>query len=163
MNYYPLSKTEYGIYVEQITMQNTAYNLPLVIKMADSVDIERLIKAIQAAVNAHPHLKTAFITDENGEIYKYQRDTAADVQIVEMETADFCQFVKPFDLYNDVLFRFFIIKTPEQNYLFYDIHHIIFDGTSNLVFLTDINRAYDGEELLTEQPDANIAALQMWM
>ena len=40
MQRYPLSKTEYGIFVEQLSNVNTAYNLPYIIDIPQAVDIE---------------------------------------------------------------------------------------------------------------------------
>ena len=51
MKRFPLSKTEYGMYLEQVSKENTAYNLPLKIELGTC-------------------LKSAFATDKNGETYK---------------------------------------------------------------------------------------------
>ena len=42
MNRCPLSKTESGIFIEQMRARNTAYNNPLTIRLPDDVDLERL-------------------------------------------------------------------------------------------------------------------------
>ena len=160
MKRFPLSKTEYGIYAEQISTGNTAYNLPYKVTLGDEVDLIRLSDAVRKTVEAHRTLKTAFAADENGEIYKYIRDGGVDVNIIEAEDIDLYSLVKPFDLHNDVLFRFYIIKSSKGNTLFYDIHHIVFDGTSNGIMLSDISRAYFGEEVETEKFTANDFALE---
>ena len=67
MKRFPLSKTEYGIYVEQVSKENTAYNLPVKIALGSAVDIDRLTEAIRSAVDAHPCLRSAFAVDENGD------------------------------------------------------------------------------------------------
>lgn len=54
---FPLSKAEYGIFAEQVSNANTAYNLPFKIALDKNVDIERLSAAISAVINAHPALK----------------------------------------------------------------------------------------------------------
>ena len=69
MDRFPLSKTEYGIYVEQMTARNTAYNNPLTVALPDDVDIEKLRAALHAVIEAHPYFKTGFGTDENGDVY----------------------------------------------------------------------------------------------
>ena len=160
MNRYPLSKTEYGIYIEQITNRNTAYNLPFCITLPDDIELYQLERAIRAAVAAHPCLFTAFAVDENGEVYKYRREES--VQIERVQTDDFepYDYVVPFDLHNDRLYRFYIVTTPSEKVLFYDIHHIVFDGISNAVLLADINRAYRGIELLPETFTADDFSLE---
>ena len=37
-----------------------------------------------------------------------------------------------------------------KTYLFFDVHHIIFDGLSFDIFMRDLKRAYDGHDLSTE-------------
>ncbi len=155
MKKYPLSKTEYGIYIEQTAAQNTAYNDPLLIKLDKRTDLERLAAAVKAAVDAHAYLKTGFEADENGDICKFQREFEPEVPIYERDEADPYEFIRVFDLHSDKLIRCCIIKTPEDNYLFTDIHHIIFDGSSMVPFFGDINKAYNGETLEAESFTAN--------
>lgn len=160
MKRYPLSKTEYGIYIEQISSGDCAYNLPLLIGLPDRMDIDRLERAIRTAVDAHPCLFTSFGVDENGEVYKYLRNEEVQIQRVKTDVFDPYDYVKPFDLHCDRLYRFFIVTTPSGQYLFYDIHHIIFDGTSNGVFLAEIDRTYRGEAPLSESFSANDFSLE---
>lgn len=47
----------------------------------------------------------------------------------------------------------------EKNYLFLDIHHIVCDGSSLLIFFEDISRAYAGETLEPESYSAYEAVL----
>lgn len=160
MKRFPLSKTEYGMYLEQVSKENTAYNLPLKIELGSEVDIDRLCGAIKTAVNAHPCLKSAFAADKNGETYKYLRDCGVDVEIIEADDFDLYSLVKPFDLQNDILYRFYIIKSSSGNTLFFDIHHIVFDGTSCRILAEQISRAYFGEEIEPEEFTANDYALE---
>ena len=82
----PLSKPEYGIYVEQISTENTAYNLLLKIDLGNQVDLGRLTKAVRTVVDAHPLLKTAFAIDEKGEAYRYVREDEIEVKVIELTT-----------------------------------------------------------------------------
>ena len=85
MQRYPLSKSEYGIFAQQISSFDTAYNLPFKISMGSDTDVERLRGAVIAAVNAHPYLKTAFSIDHKGEPYKYIRDCDVKVTVLESD------------------------------------------------------------------------------
>lgn len=160
MKRFPLSKTEYGIYVEQVSKENTAYNLPLKTTLGSEVDIKRLTEAIRTVVNAHPCLKSAFAVDENGDVYKYIRDCEVAVNVIESDDIDLYSLVRPFDLQKDVLFRFYIIRSSSGNTLFSDIHHIVFDGTSYNILMEQINRAYNGESIASESFTANDYSLE---
>ena len=160
MKRYPLSKTEYGIYIEQVSKENTAYNLPLKIELGSDVDLERLTEAIRTVVDAHPCLRSAFDVDENGDAFKYLRDCEVEVTVIDSDDIDLYSLVKPFDLHKDILFRFYIIRSAKGNTLFYDIHHIVFDGTANTVLTEEINRAYNGEMIEPEEFTANDFSLE---
>ena len=60
------------------------------------------------------------------------------------------KLVRPFPLFHEPLFRFEIYRTHEGSYLFLDVHHLIADGTSLSIILSDIDRAYQGEKLTAE-------------
>lgn len=159
MQRYPLSKTEYGIYAEQVLTGNTAYNVSLKITLSNEIDLERLKKAIGSVLDAHSTLKTGFAVDESGNPYKYIRDCTLEVQTIEDDT-DLYSLIKPFDLHNDILFRCYIIKSSGGNTLFFDIHHIIFDGTSIELLIGQLCRAYAGEHIEAETYTAADAALE---
>lgn len=73
MKRYPLSKTEYGIYIEQTTRGDCAYNLPFIIGLPDCSELDRFEQALNAVVQNHKALLTSFGVDEKGEVYKYHR------------------------------------------------------------------------------------------
>ena len=150
---YPLSQTQLGIYVECMSQQGKAlYNNALLYKLADDIDTDRLARACEAVVEAHPYIKTRLFVDEEGHPCQRRNDKEPYHQAVEsMSEADFMklkpQLEQPFRLLSDQLFRIRIIKTEESVYLFIDFHHIIFDGTSLNIFLSDLNKGYRGESI----------------
>ena len=145
----PLTKTQYGIYVECVAHQGKPfYNIPYIYTLDGSLDEERLKLAVEAAVKAHPTLFTrialndqgdAVQTIDDGETFSLEVETVGDLQ----STVD--SFVQPFDLYQDRLFRIRLLKDAAHYYLLQDIHHIICDGTSRKVLMADIEKAYHGE------------------
>lgn len=60
-------------------------------------------------------------------------------------------FVKPFDLEKDILFRFAVFECGDKSMFAMDLHHIISDGTSVSVICNNIALAYDGKELEPEK------------
>ncbi|MBR4366216.1 MAG: hypothetical protein IKP43_05490, partial [Bacteroidaceae bacterium] len=65
---FPLSKTQYGIYVECAQHSGEiCYNLPYLYTLDKSLDEGRLLKAVETAVKAHPTLFTRIAIDDNGE------------------------------------------------------------------------------------------------
>ena len=77
----------------------------------------------------------------------------------EPDTAFFGQRMRPFNLFNDRLYRIEIYQAPQNVYLFADIHHIIYDGLSSDVFLQSVMDAYEGKPLQPEKVTAYDFAL----
>mgnify|MGYP002624948222 CR=1 FL=1 len=158
----PLTKTQYGIYAECIGYEGEArYNIPYLYVLDASLDGERLARAIETAVAAHPTLFTRIEQDEQGDLVQTIDDaetfslTVESVSDIEAEKA---QFVQPLDIVGGRLFRIRLLKDAAHYYLLQDIHHIISDGTSRKVLLSDIEKAYHGEKLEAEAlPLAEVA------
>ena len=150
----PLSKVQYGLYVECVAHQGEAcYNLPYLYVLDGSLDEDRLCRAIEAAVAAHPTLFTRIELDgqgdplqtiDDGEVFTLSVETVKDIE------AEKQQMIVPFDIYNDRLFHIRLLRDAAHFYLFLDIHHIIGDGTTLKVMLSDVDKAYGGGVLEPE-------------
>ena len=150
----PLSKSQYGLYVECVEHQGEAYyNLSYLYVLDGSLDEVKLKTAIETAVAAHPTLFTRIELNEQGdpiqsiddsETFSLQVEHIADIKVEKQS------MVVPFDIYNDRLFHIRLLKDHSRFYLLLDIHHIICDGTSLKVILNDIDAAYNGQTPETE-------------
>ena len=147
MTTYPLSETEYAIYSGSDRNVSTAYDLPVKIILEPNTDMERLENAIHKVVKLNPALNTSFGTDENGETYKYHRTNNSEIYLIETDEIDLYSLIKPFDLENDSLYRFYLIKTKSEKMLFFYVHHIISDLAPNTVLLSQIHSIYSGEDI----------------
>ena len=67
----PLSKSQYGIYAECVGHENEVfYNLPYLYVLDGSLDAERLCRAIETMLKAHPTLFTRIGVDDEGEPFQ---------------------------------------------------------------------------------------------
>ena len=152
----PLSKSQYGLYVECVNHAGEAcYNLPYIYVLDKSLDIERLRQAVETAVWAHPTLFTRIERDDDGEPLQ-TIDLEREQWSLQVEQIDDIEAVKPqltvpFDIVGDRLFHIRLMQDAEHIYLFLDYHHIIVDGTSMQIMLQDIDKAYRGEAIQPEQ------------
>ena len=154
----PLSKSQFGLYVECVAHQGeVCYNLPYVYVLDGSLDGERLCRAIEAAVKAHPTLFTRIKLDENGDPYQSVDETETFSLTIEHGTMNIEEgsfngqpLIVPFNIYEDRLFHIRLLQDAEHYYYFQDLHHIIVDGTSMQVILHDVDAAYKGEMLAPE-------------
>lgn len=159
----PLTKTEYGIFAECSSHpESTAYNLPFITKLGADTDVCKLQLAIKLAVKNHPNLSVRLYGDENGMINKRYVDDDVEIEIVDISSAepDYNGLVEPFELLGDKLYRFKIFKAPQAVYMFSDIHHIVFDGTSHMIFMSEIDKLYRGEKIEAEIMSANEVAAE---
>ena len=155
----PLSKVQYGLYVECVAHQGEAcYNLPYLYVLDSSLDGEKLCQAIETAVAAHPTLFTRIELNSDGDPLQTIDDTETFSLNIEHGTLNIKEatfngqpLIVPFDIYNDRLFHIRLLKDSEHYYFFLDIHHIIGDGTTLKVMLSDVEKAYAGEALEPEQ------------
>ncbi len=160
---YPLTQTQMGIFVECSSSQDSVtYNIPVMFRLGPGVQPERLVSAVKAAINAHPYAKATLFADAEGNIRARRNDDApVTVSVEKLEhIPDGEELVRPFKLLDSPLYRAAVLLTPEGNCLFLDFHHIISDGTSEAILLSDIDRAYAGEELKPETFSGFEAALE---
>ncbi len=150
----PLSKTQYGIYVECVQhLGEYCYNITYLYTLDGSLDEGNLKTAIESVVAAHPTLFTRIELNEQGEPVQSIDDSETFCLNVEHITdieEEKKGMVKAFDIYNDILFRIRLLKDNNHFYLLVDIHHIIGDGTTLKVILNDIDAAYSGKTLEAE-------------
>lgn len=158
---YPLTQTQQGIFVECMSNPDTTiYNIPKLLRLGSGVDADRLVSALKETVNAHPYLKTRLFTSDAGDIRAKRLDTDEPViEVTEGNAPEIEELVRPFDLFNDRLYRIKVFRNEGGICLFTDFHHIIFDGTSEGVFLKDLDKAYAGETPVTESYTGYEAAL----
>ena len=150
----PLSKVQYGLYVECVAHQGEAcYNLPYLYVLDGTLEEEKLKNAIETAVAAHPTLFTRIELNEQGDPLQTIDDTETfelKVEHIDDIEGEKQRMIVPFDIYKDRLFHIRLFKDAEHFYFFLDIHHIIGDGTTLKVMLTDIDKVYGGGTLEPE-------------
>ena len=152
----PLSQTQLGIYLECQKREGEAvYNNPFLHRFSQKIDFARLSKAIGQAVGAHPALNATITANSKGiPVMKLAEWDAPACTVENMSEQELealkPQLQQPFNLKTDRLFRIRLIETEKAQYIFSDFHHIIFDGTSMHIFLSDVDKAYRGENIEAE-------------
>ena len=155
----PLSKVQYGLYVECVAhLGEACYNLPYLYVLDGTLDGDKLCRAIETAVAAHPTLFTRIELNNEGDPLQTIDDTETftleiengTLKIEDGGTFNGQPLIVPFDIYKDRLFHIRLFKDAEHFYFFLDIHHIIGDGTTLKVMLSDIDKVYGGGTLEPE-------------
>ena len=151
---YPLMQNQLGVLIEStLRTGSIVYNIPVLFRLSPRVDVQRLRRAVEEAVDAHPYIKTILQADAQGQYRAVRRDeTEACVEMIRLQDLPaVSELVRPFRMLGEALYRICIYCTDGGNYLFMDVHHVLADGTSLGLLLSDINRAYGGEALEPER------------
>ena len=152
---YPISMTELGMYLEwRKNPLGTAYNFPFLFPLPEGTDPDRLKGALRQLFRAHTNLLSRFQMEADGSVFRLVPEGDGEeipVNIREVRgEPDLEQLIQPFSDLDGELYRLQILSGDEKAYLFMDIHHILFDGSSLPVFIRDLNQAYAGERLEVE-------------
>ena len=135
------------------TPYSTMYNLFTMLRIEkEGIELDRMAKAIEMAIKNHPAFSTIIQFNEDGDlIQKIDSQMPIAITPEKISNGEFEKIkdnlVRPFKIVNSPLFRCRLFETEDAAYLFFDVHHIIFDGTSFKVFINSVINAYMGAPL----------------
>ena len=148
---HPLTAEQlYMIDYQLYTPNSTMYNLFSVMKVSKEMfDMRKLAETMKTVIQAHPALLTTFGYNDDGElVQRYTPEILPDIYVEKLSEFEF-KYVKdtlvyPFKIIGGRLFRCRIFETEKAGYIYFDVHHSVFDGTSLKVFLGGVANAYMG-------------------
>ena len=148
---HPLTKEQlYMVDYQLYTPKSTMYNLFSLMKVdKESFDLEKLAQALHAVIRNHPALLTTFHFNDDGEIIqRYTPELLQDIQVEKISEFEFESLketlVMPYKIIGGRLYRCRVFETEKNGYIFFDVHHTLFDGTSLKVFMGNVGKAYMG-------------------
>ncbi len=151
---YPVSAAQRRMFVlNTIEADAIHYNMPGAVWMNTKPSLEKLQSTINALVKRHESFRTTF-TEEDGQFFQIITSNST-ISIEELEVSDtenvdqlFAKFIRPFDLNQAPICRIALIKESDSRYLLvFDMHHIISDGQSMQLLLSDFISIYKGKTL----------------
>ncbi|KAA6473946.1 non-ribosomal peptide synthetase/type I polyketide synthase [Bacillus swezeyi] len=159
--YYPLSSAQKRLYlVQQIDNESTGYNEFTAGKISGKLNINKLEQAFGQLIQRHESLRTSFVVKDGVPVQKIEEqvDFQADIfdlsdvkdreSALQQEKEVMSQFLKPFKLDQTPLMRVGVIKCKENEFiLMLDMHHIISDGLSQDILVSEFMELYDGKKL----------------
>ncbi|NIM11725.1 MAG: amino acid adenylation domain-containing protein [Candidatus Aminicenantes bacterium] len=163
--YYPLSSAQKRLFVlQQLVLESTAYNMPVVVVLEGELDREKLESTFRQMIESHESLRTSFQLVQKGPVQKIWAEDRFEFSLEYYDLAAggdpagiIGGFIRPFDLSQAPLFRVGLIHTPpltehpsqegiskDKYILMIDMHHIISDGVSMGIFVQDFMAFYSG-------------------
>ena len=155
MSSIPLSYAQMGVYVDSIkNPESTIYNTPVIARFPKDVDIPLLTKAVKTLVKTHPMLQAHFGSAGADIIQIVDLEQPVEIAQSQCKEEDIphykWEFVKPFNLRQGPLYRMEIVTTEQWVYLMMDIHHLVVDGGSFDVLLSQLFDLLNGQEIEPE-------------
>ena len=153
---YTLLQNQLGIFgAEQVSGDGSNYNIETLTKLPSVVNLDRLRHALDAAVAAHPYIKSHLIRTPKQDILLEAQDIPFETQVLDVDDIASVRgdLDRPYDFFHGFLFRLEIYRTPKGNFLYTNFSHLISDGWSHQVFFREVSRAYNNEPLLGEEGD----------
>ncbi|WP_162903473.1 condensation domain-containing protein, partial [Taibaiella koreensis] len=150
---YPLSSSQKRLYLlHQIDGADNSYNIPRAFWIKGRVDHQRLEHCFQTLIDRHEILRTAFEMHDGVPVQIVKETLPFHIGVVEGSVKDKDQligsFIRTFDLAAPPLLRVQLCHLEqEQQLLLFDMHHIISDGVSAVLFMEELMRLYHGQSL----------------
>ena len=161
---HPLTAEQlYMVDYQLYTPKSTMYNLFSMMKMdKDAIELEKMADAMRTAIRHHSALLTTFHFNADGEIVqRYTPEVEREIRVEKISEFEFSEvkdtLVQPFKIIDGPLYRVRIFETEKNAYLFFDVHHTLFDGTSLKVFMGNVGKLYMG---MLPDPDYYYLMLQ---
>jgi amino acid adenylation domain-containing protein len=153
----PLTNNQKRIWLlSQSQPESPLYVIAFTYKFYGMLDRDIFEKSINLLLDRH-YILFSTIKEENGEPYCDIKTVDNNIKFIDYsgqngddawgKVKSFITSLsrEPFDLINGPLFRFFLIKTAENEYCFHmGVHHIVFDGWSQGILINDLTRIYNG-------------------
>ncbi len=148
---HPLTAEQlYMVDYQLYTPKSTMYNLFSMLKAdKNMIDGDQLKAAAELVLKNHPALLTTFHFNDDGEIIqRYTPEVFDELHIERLSEFEFDSLkdmlVQPFKIIGGKLYRCRLFETEKYYYIFFDVHHTLFDGTSLKVFMGNVGKAFMG-------------------
>ncbi|UII31954.1 non-ribosomal peptide synthase/polyketide synthase [Fulvivirga ulvae] len=168
--YYALSAAQRRLYfLYEFSKISLAYNMPQIMRFKGGLNKERLQDTFDQLILRHESLRTSFVVVNDEPLQKINDSVAFRLEYFlasEKEEADIINgFIRPFDLARAPLIRVGLIERSSEEgivdqVLMVDMHHIITDGVSQQILVSDFMAIYHGDIL--PQPELQYKDYAEW-
>ncbi|OXG09150.1 amino acid adenylation domain-containing protein [Flavobacterium araucananum] len=170
---YPVTTSQRRFWIlNQLEGAALAYNMPTAVKFTGTIDVPKFEESFRKLIERHEALRTYFDTNEDGEVRQYIIPTEELKFSIEeedfsnepdQETLIFDYFrnknAAPFSLDQAPLLRASMIRLDQDSHVFFlSMHHIIGDGWSMKLMISEIVQIYNA---LVQGKEINLPDLKI--
>ena len=166
-NTYPLSFSQQRLwFLSQLEGRSSAYNIAGAFSLKGQLNIEALQEAVNILVKNNETLRTNFIETEEGPLQLIHAEREFILKIIPITSNGQDEQLKAlanayFDLTSDQLFNIVLLQIADDEFvLSVVIHHIVSDGWSNQLMMSQLSRAYQNLLLSSENSNAATSVVQ---
>jgi hypothetical protein len=147
---YPITPAQSGLYyLQRLDPRSTAYNIPLSFAVRGPLDAARLQRAVDELVRRHDAFRTRFAIRDRKVVGVVEPAAEVPIAVQELGPGEAAEvltgFVRPFDLSAAPLMRVKLASRSEtEHYVVIDVHHVVFDGASVALLVSELVRLYRG-------------------
>ena len=166
---YPLSKAQERIwFLSQLTGSGTLYNIPIAIKLYETISPQKIEIALQRIVESNEILRTTFHQEGGGLVQKIHPPYSFSVDFEDisyfdeakkdgvLENMAISHAAKTFNLEELPLLTVKLVKLNDQEHVvLLNLHHIISDGWTNMLLSID-TALYQDKAAQKQKPYAYI-------
>ncbi|MGH3802533.1 MAG: AMP-binding protein, partial [Pseudonocardiaceae bacterium] len=144
-------------FLDQLMPENVAFNQPRILRLQGTLDVTALSRALDEIVARHEALRTSFTTVAGNPVQVISPPSVgAGLRVTDLRALELSerraqtkrvittQETQAFDLAAGPLLRVeLVLLADDEQLLLIITHHIIFDGWSREVFLSELGTLYD--------------------
>lgn len=155
-NFYPATRSQKSFFIgAKFNPSEVFFDIMALYEASGSINLSRLENAIRQVIQRHESLRTSFTIEKGKVMQIVSDDFQFDLTVIETGNGDIYEVVrslkKPFN-YNGFLLRAYFIKAAGRQYLFLDMPHIIGDGHSLRIIMSEIAAYYSNSEMDPSPP-----------
>ncbi|KAI0411933.1 hypothetical protein F5X98DRAFT_383165 [Xylaria grammica] len=162
-------------FLQQLLENQKTHNVAYYYHITGNLHISDLERAVRLVAARHESLRTSFVADENDMSQANQKVLATSpirleckkIKSVDGVTTEYERLRnEELDMASGELLRLVLLTlSPSSHYFLMYHHHIILDGVSLQVFISDLEKAYSGQSLgpaPRQYPDFSVAQRQAY-
>lgn len=144
-------------FLRHLLEDQTTFNVAFYYQITGNLRIGDLERAFRIVTARHEALRTCFVADESEVDRAYQKVIGSSplrlehkkITSVDEVAAEYANLkAHVFDLESGEMLRLVLLTiSPSSHYLLINYHHILMDGVSFQVFLSDLEKAYNNQSL----------------
>ncbi|MFV8348040.1 condensation domain-containing protein, partial [Flavobacterium sp. ZB4P13] len=170
---YPLTASQNRLWiVSQLEGGSLAYNMPAAVQLTGDIDIAKFEASFIRLIDRHEILRTSFKTDLEGEVrqfiipiegvsFRMTQKSFSKQKNQDQLVSNYLEEINKevFDLKQGPLVRTSLIELKKNNFIFFlSMHHIIGDGWSMELLISEVVRIYNS---LLEGKEADLPELNI--